>query len=433
MKRSGEDELKWLNNIFKKENSALTNYEASGLKLSDLDAWLDEKSQNPDLERKVKEIYAKITHVAGDLAIDIKELKSASPDKSAPPRLQNAGLAARDALITQMKGMSETLVPPSMTDVSSAVEYHSRMVKSLGNTALKFGRAQKYVAALFPGQAEKLNSNLNRISHLLVDLNDVASESEKGLLETNAFKELLTEVRNKTNQIKALKNNLKDAEKRLADLQASEMLAKSKLEELNSSEKGQKTRALKETLDLKLRERMRIETEMAELISPLTKAVARLVNQSASDRLELQHRRAFELLSKSPQEVVDRDISGPLAELRSNVDLLGLKDKKREKILDHLDYLIKDKPLETLKARHSETSGVIRDLEKELKESSEGTTELEEKLSRISQQIEKLESNVEGTKKSLSIIENLVSKDETGLKQRLEKIAGKPVPLNMER
>jgi DNA repair exonuclease SbcCD ATPase subunit len=425
--------LKWLNNIFKKENTAHMASEASGLRLSELDAWLDEKSQNPELERKVKEIYVKIAYVAEDLALDIRELKSASPDKSAPPRLLNAGLAARDALITHMKGMSETLVPPSMTDVSSAVEYHSRMVKSLGNTVLKFGRAQKYVAALFPGQAEKLNSNLNRISHLLVDLNDIVGISQRELLETNASKELLAEVRDRTSQIRALKNNLKDAEKRLSDHRASEIIAKSKLEELKSSEKGQRTKALKEALDLKLLDRTRVETEMAELISPLTKAVARLVKQDASDRLELQYRRAFELLSKSPQDVVDRNISGPLIELRSKVDLLGLKDKKREKILDHLDRLIKDQPLETLKAKHTEISGVIKDLERELSESSQGTTELEETISQISQQIEKLEASVEETKKSLLIIEGLVSKDETELKERLEKIAGKPVPLDMER
>lgn len=433
MKRQGEDELKWLNNIFKKENPAHMTSEASGLSLSELDAWLDEKSQNPDLERKVKEIYVKITHVAGDLAIDIKELKLASPDKSAPPRLLNAGLAARDALITQMKGMSETLVPPSMTDVSSAVEYHSSVVKSLGNTVLKLGRAQKYVAALFPGQAEKLNSNLNRISHLLVDLNDVVSISQREMIETISSKDLLAEVRDKVSQIRGIKINLKDAEKRLADLQASEILAKSKLEELNSSEKGQRTKALRDALDLKVRDRTRIEIEMAELISPLTKAVARLVKQDASDRLELQHRRAFELLSKSPQEVVDIEILEPMNELRSKVDLLGLKDKKREKILDHLDYLIKDKPLETLKTKRLETLGVIKDLEKELIESSQGTTDLEEKLSQISQQIKQLEDSVEESKRSLSIIENIVSKYETELKKKLEKIAGKPVTLNMER
>lgn len=433
MKRQGEDELKWLNNIFKKENPAQVASKASGLRLSELDAWLDEKSQNPDLERKVKEIYVKITHVAGDLALDIKELKSASPDKSAPPRLLNAGLAARDALITQMKGMSETLVPPSMTDVSSAVEYHSRMVKSLGNTVLKFGRAQRYVAALFPGQAERLNSSLNRISHLLVDLNDVVSVSQREMLETIASRELLAKIRDKVSQIRGLKINLKDAEMRLADLRTSEKIAKSKLEELNSSEKGQRTKALKDALDLKARDRTRIETEMAELISPLTKAVARLIKQDAIDRPELQHRRAFELLSKSPQKVVDIDISEPMTELRSKVDLLGLKDKKREKILDHLDYLIKDKPLEILKTKHREILGTIKDLEKELMEGSEGTTELEEKLSQISQQIKKLEASVEEAKRSLSIIENIVSKDETELKEKLEKIAGKPVTLNMER
>jgi hypothetical protein len=326
LKRPGEDELKWLNDILKKGNSANPT---SALALSGLDAWLDQRAENPEFEKKIIDIYARIGAVAVDLAADIKSLRCAAPEESAPPRLLNAGLAAKEALTVQMKGLSEKLVPPSATDVSLASEYHSRMVKGLGNTVLKFGRAQKYVAALFPRQAEKLNSDLNRISHLLVDLNETVNKRHSELLDINAAKRLGDEVADKVRQIRELKEKLQDSEKKLVDLQDYMIKAQSDLKVLESSEKGLRSKALKESLDTKLLELTKTETEMVELVFPLTKALARLVKQDSSDRLELGNRRTFELLMKSPKEVMDIDISATLLELRSKVDLLGLKDRKR--------------------------------------------------------------------------------------------------------
>ncbi len=422
--------MKWLNNIFKRDNSANL---ASRLALSDLDAWLDQRAENPEFEQKINDIYAKIGSVAVDLAVDIEALRCAAPEKSAPPRLLNAGLAAKEALIVQMKGLMEKLAPPSATDASSAAEYHSRMVKGLGNTVLKFGRAQNYVAALFPGQAEKLKSDLNRTSHMLVDLNETVDKRQSELLDINASKKLGGEVSDRVRQIRELKKKLQDSENKLVDLQDYAIKAQSDLEVLESSEKGRRTKALKESLDIKLIELTKIETEMADLVFPLTKALARLVKQDSSDRLELGNRSAFDLLIRSPQEVVDSDISGTLLELRSKVDLLGLKDKKREKIVEHLDRLIKDKPLETLKAEHSEISEISKSLLEKLSESSQEMTRLEETLKQTSQQIEMTKASMEQNTKSLSTMEELVSRSETELKAMLDRIAGRPVALEIEK
>ena len=421
--------MKWLNNIFKKDNSANP---ASRLALSDLDSWLDHRAENPEFEKKISDIYAKIGYVAVDLAADIKALRFASPKESAPSRLLNAGLAAKEALIVQMKGISEKLVPPPATDVSSAAEYHSRIVKGLGNTVLKFGTAQNYVAALFPDQAEKLKSDLNRTSHLLVELNETVDKRQSELMDINASKRLGDEVVDKVRQIGELKKKLQDSEKKLVDLLDLATKAQSDLKVLESSEKGRRTKALKEMLDIKLIELTKIETEMVELVFPLTKALARLVKQGSSDRLELRNRKAFELLISLPQEVVDRDISETLLELRSKVDLLGLKDKKRDKIVEHLDRLIEDQPLETLKAKHSEITEVAKGLMEKLSESSQEMTRLEETLNQTSQQIEMTKVGMHQNMKSLSTMEELVSRSETELKARVEKIASRPIALDME-
>lgn len=429
MKRSGERVLKWLNNIFKKDNS---DNLASRLTLSGLNAWLDQKAENPEFDKKINDIYSRIGYVAADLALDIEALRCASPKESAPPRLQNAGLAAKDALIVQMKGISEKLVPPSVTDVSSAAEFNSRIVKGLGNTVLKFGTAQNYVAALFPDQAEKLKSDLNRTSHLLVELNENVNKRQSELLDINISKRLGDELADKVRQVKELKKRLQDSEKKLVELDDLAIKTRSNLKVLESSEHGQKTKALKASLDLKLIELTKTETEMAELVFPLTKALARLVKQDSSDRLELRNRGAFELLMRLPQEVSDSDISETLLELRSKVDLLGLKDKKLEKIVEHLDQLIEDKPLEILKAKHTEISEATKGLPEKLFESSQEMTRLEETLKQTSQQTEATKTSMDQTMKSLSTMEELVSRREAELKAMLERIAGKTVVLEIE-
>ncbi len=265
-----------------------------------------------------------------------------------------------------------------------------------------------------------------------MELNETVDKRQSELLDINASKRLGDEVVDKVRQIRELKKKLQDSEKKLVDLQDLATKAQSDLKVLESSEKGRRTKALKEMLDIKLIELTKIETEMVELVFPLTKALARLVKQGSSDRLELRNRKAFELLISSPQEVVDRDISETLLELRSKVDLLGLKDKKRDKIVEHLDRLIEDQPLETLKAKHSEITEVAKGLMEKLSESSQEMTRLEETLNQTSQQIEMTKVGMDLNMKSLSTMEELVSRSETELKARVEKIASRPIALDME-
>ena len=111
-----------------------------------------------------------------------------------------------------------------------------------------------------------------------------------------------------------------------------------------ASDEGKRTTELRKCLEEKREELSRSKAEMEDLIAPLTKALSRIMKQGSSDRLNLQHGKIFMQLSKSPSTVQDLDISGSLEELRSHLASLGLKDRKKEKILDHIDYLIRKNP-----------------------------------------------------------------------------------------
>lgn len=422
--------MKWLKDIFHKKPSDKAGDKAGCFGLSDLEEWLDEKGSDPDSEKRLKGIYIQIEKVAEDLVEDVKSLNAAIPDEEIPPKLMKAGLAARDAVANQINGLSGKLTTPEgfVTE-----EYHSGLVKSLGKTVTMFGRSQKFVAALFPKEAERINSELNRLSRLLVELDKDIGKRREIVNEIRASKELLRRVRDECSKIKDLNSSISSKEKSLAELRDSAGRIQEGLEMLVSSDEGREAQSLKIKLSESRTELSRIEAQMADLIAPLNKAIARIVKQDASDRLSLDHRKAFELLSKSPAEALDSDISGPLQELKSKIDLLGIKDKKREKIDEHIDCLIREKPLVALKARHSEVQKQINSLEELLKKSSLKTFKLEEDQRRINDQISMFETDLAQEKGRLIALEERAAGDKAELLVKMEELAGRPVEIDLEK
>ena len=75
-------------------------------------------------------------------------------------------------------------------------------------------------------------------------------------------------------------------------------------------------------MEKKKEEKSQAEDELNDLIAPLTKALARMMKQGSSDRINLQHKNVFEQLLVSPSIVQDKDIAGSLKELQSHLATL---------------------------------------------------------------------------------------------------------------
>ncbi len=403
---------------------------AECFELSDIETWLDQKGRDPDAEKRLEYIYAQIEKVAEDLAEDVRALNAASPDKEAPPKLLKAGLAARDAVSNQINALSDKLTPPEELEAANLVEYHASLVKILGKTVTMFGRSQQFVAALFPKEAEGINTGLNTISHLLVELDHEIGERREIVDRIKTSKEILQKLRNECARISELNGSISTKEKTLAELEVSAGHLQEELEIFASSDVGREAQRLKAALSESKSELAQIEAQMADLIDPLNKAIARIVKQEASDRISLTHRKAFELLSQFPAEALDNDITEPLLELKSKLDLLGIKDKKREKIAEQIDCLIREKPLVVLKARHSEVQRQINSLQGMLQKSNTKAFELEEEQNRIKDQISRLKADLAQEKGHLAAMEERTAGDKSKLLAKMEELAGKPVEIN---
>ena len=119
---------------------------------------------------QLERIYSRMEEAAVTLTREISDLNSAEADGSTPPKLLRAGLAARGEVAKQLLSLSEKLQPPKKRDLDTAFQHHWTALKGLERTATTFARAQRYVAALFPRNIERINSDLAEVSRILLDI-----------------------------------------------------------------------------------------------------------------------------------------------------------------------------------------------------------------------------------------------------------------------
>ena len=127
----------------------------------------------------------------------------------------------------------------------------------------------------------------------------------------------------------------------------------------------------------------------------------------------------------------DAEISGSLQELRVHLAALGLKDRKKEKTLDHIDLLIKERSLEKAKARQSALDEEISILEKQLEEGSREGKLLKEGIVQAKRELKSLEAALAQSEKDLASLEDRARVDESELNERLARIANKPVKIEL--
>lgn len=420
--------MKWLKNIF---GSKPASDEPAILQLAEINSWLDEREKESDFAIACKEIYARMEDVAKALAKDISALASAGANEDTPPKLLRAGLAARSEVVKQLETLSEKLMPPKKKDADSAFQHHWALVKGLERTVTTFGRAQSYVAALFPRNIESIKSDLTQISRLLVELEREIGKKRKLAEESWFSRDLAQRLQKELSGVDDLLEKTMHNEAALSQITLRLSGLEEEAKSLEASDVGKKTEELKRILDKKKAEKSQAEDELNDLIAPLTKALARMMKQGSSDRINLQHKNVFEQLSVSPSLVPDKDIAGSLGELQSHLATLGLKDKKKEKVLDHIDLLIKRRSLENARARLLGIVEEIREFESQLKEISHEGQRLKEEMSQARKSKKSLEAALDQARNDLSSLEEKAAKDELELEERLARIAGRPIKLDI--
>ncbi len=374
--------MNWLRKIFSGSGSEA----GESLRLEDVISWLEDKETSAGWEKSLSEIYRHLEDQAKELSLDVSRLASAEPDPSTPPKLLRAGLAARGEVVKQMESLEEKIDPPRKMDLQSASEHHWALVKGLERTVTTFGRAQRYVAAIFPKSLESINSDLGQISRTLVELEEMIGKRRKLSEEIWYSKELAEELGKGLVAIDSLKKKVAGEEALIGSTAARLRDHEERIRNLAASELGRRTEELKKSLEEKKREKIQTEEELRSLISPLTKALGRITKQSSSDRISLEHGEVFLQLMNNPA-------------------------------------------LELARSRHFSLAEEIKSLEVQLKESSKEALQLKDAISQDKKALIKLDAALEQSRKDLLMLEERMGSKQSELVERLTRIAGKEMSL----
>ncbi len=420
--------MKWLKNFLGGGKPA----ETASVNLQSMQAWLTEREEEACFADKMSAIYSRVEPLQRSFSSDIAALASADPDGSAPPKLLRAGLAARGELVKQLQSLEEKLSPPARRDCDFIYQHHWSVLKGLERTVTTFGRAQRYVAALFPKNIERINADLGNISRLLVEMEELIGKNRKLQEESWYCRELAGALGKGQSDASHLKGKIGVGQAELAQVKSNLSSLEEDLRRLGQSEKGRAIEQMKANLAAAKQERVRAEEELSGLVAPLSKAIARITKQGSSDRLALQHRDVFSRLQAAPSSVLEGEIAGSLQEMRDHLAALGLKDKKKEKTLDHIDLLIKEGSLQKAAARVSALEGEISSLESRLGQSSQEGKLLKEQIAGAKKELKSWEAALLQWENDLSALEEKARADEAELNERLARIAGKAVRIELE-
>ena len=420
--------MKWLNNIFK---GGRAHGERSPLSLKEVDSWLKQHEDPSGFVERLDRIYSRMEKAAVSLSRDISDLNSAQPDASTPPKLLRAGLAARGEVAKQLDSLCEKLEPPQKRDPDTVFQHHWTALKGLERTVTTFGRAQRYVAALFPKNIERINSDLAEISRMLVDLEQEMKKKRKLSEEIFYARKLSEELQKELPRLEQLQELIRQNEAGLADLKSRLSNLEDEAARHSMSDEGRRALELKRELERALIMKSQAEEELAELVSPLSKALSRMAKQGSSSRINLQHDGLFQRLLKSPAEVRDEEIFGSLMELQSHLSRLGLRDKKKEKTLEHIEMLIKNRSLEKARSNWAALEEEIVKTREAIAECSLEEVRIRQDSAQAKKSIKNLESCLEQQTKDLISSREQAKAHEKELEERLSNISGGPVELNL--
>ncbi len=420
--------MKWLRDIFKKKSGGDGR---SSLGLDEVEAWLEEKGNDSQFIERLDAIYRKIEAAGDSLSQEISDLSKAEADGSTPPKLLRAGLAARGELSKQLSSFREKLIPPKKKDLESAFQHHWTAVKGLERTVTTFGRAQRYVAALFPKNIESINSELAEVSRLLVELEKEIGTRRKLAEESWFCRDLAASLQKELSRIEELKKITKQNAGLFEESKTRLLHLDDELKRHANSDEGKKLEELKRKLEEIRKEKAVAEEDLASLIAPLTKAIARIMKQGASDRIDLKHEDIFSALMKTPGNVQDEEIAGSLEELRNHLATLGLKDRKKEKTLEHIDQLISKRSLQAARARQASAEKRICELEGLIKEGSREGLRLKDETSLAKKKAKGLEESLDLAQKDLAALLEKAASHESELNDRLARIQGAPIRVDI--
>ncbi|MFQ6119156.1 MAG: hypothetical protein ACE5KE_04615 [Methanosarcinales archaeon] len=424
--------MKWLKKIFgMKEKEEVSDT----IEFNSIDTWLEKESKKQfhELSENADKVYKDLKETLEQLKQDISELKNSEPKDDVPTRLVKAGLTNRDNMIRHLNSIVSKTKVPIQSDYESILEFYKTTTSYLQSNLEKFFQSRGYVKALFPEETDQVVSDVKTLESLLRKL----IEPTKGLEEKiKAFQKAPEQIRyiqdlyTKIDQEKSKKETL---EIRLSDLKKTINMQNEKIKSLKNSDLWKKFKDLESSRTTYEKELKKLESEVNKIFSPISKALIRLEKQDDSGRYTLkpEHRKILNLCLSNPIQVLNYDTIDFLLELQKIVEknTLNIKEGKRDKILEQINYILENKILESSKKQYDKLQSKIEKINQDISNITiqHEIKNLEKSIYSANDQIAQLHHDIELSQKYIDLHEKELKNKKKILQETLETIAGKKV------
>nr|QNO46937.1 hypothetical protein GBMLOPDG_00033 [Methanosarcinales archaeon ANME-2c ERB4] len=417
--------VKWLNKIIGKQNQQKPRT-ADTVAFRDLGDRVSDRTRAElgGFFESAAQIFAEIEDAKEKLIRDIKSLKVADPPEL-PSRVLRVGFAARDSMIKQLNVMIDRISTPAM-DYPDIMEFCKSVDIALDATIEKSAKSHHRAKYLFPKEVGAVFTDIRSIKISLAKLRDLLDRESAKIKGFDEITETIQRIDDINRDIVTGNSNIKKNSSKTDEIKREISDYTAKLEQLSQSKEWSSFVELEDRLKEREMEANNIENNMLELFIPLNKALNRMKKQSESGRYTLskKQKELLDVCLENPISADVADVNDFLIEMLQVVEsgALGLKDKKRDKIVDQIDQIMdsfapKKERYDTLKSETYEIEHQISDLtisktktalERQLAEKNREITQIDEELGNLEEELKMRSIKLEDLKAELSDAVNLI-------------------------
>ncbi|RZN36321.1 MAG: hypothetical protein EFT35_08035 [Methanophagales archaeon ANME-1-THS] len=420
--------MKWLDKIRSKDEIPST------VPFDGLDNWLGSVSQSlfRGLSTKADQIYREIRDTRERLKQNAARLQDAEPDETMPDHILKIGLLNRDRIVKHLYSVTDKIAIPSQTDYKTVLSFYRGMIATLD---FPFGKSSKNiycVRSLFPDEINELILDLNRLRTALNQLITLIKGKESQVMHLEHVPEIVQALKNLSSGIEKEKEKIYYQEEISAALEKKIEGEEERLRTIEASDEWIQFKELKIELGSLEEAVTMLESNVSKLFFPVKNALNLLKKQDETGRHSLtpEVRGAISAILASPIQALGEDIHKSLLAIRTTLegDPSILKDRKREKTLKWIEYLLNaDLPhLKTerdqLHSRIEEINGMLLDLQ--ILNDRMG---IEQSIASAKGQLIHVQEEIARSKNHIVSLEQERREQEKLLSGALEGIAGKKI------
>ncbi|MEA1893899.1 MAG: hypothetical protein U9N36_01605 [Euryarchaeota archaeon] len=417
--------MKWLNKILGKQNQQNQQNQqkhctADTVAFRDLGDWVSDrtKAELGGFFESAAQIFAEIEETKEELIHDIESLKAAEPPEL-PSRVIRVGFAARDSMIKQINVMIDRISTPVM-DYPVILEFCRSIDTALDATIEKSTKSHHRAKYLFPKEVGTVFTDLRGIKISLAKLRDLLDREGAKIDGFDSITEVIQRIGDMTRDIVTGNSIIKKNSSKTDEIKREISDCDAKLEQLSRSREWSSFVELEDKLKEGVLEVSNIKNNVSELFIPLNKALNRMKKQSESGRYTLskKQKELLDVCIENPISADVADVNDFMAEMLQIVEsgVLGLKDKKRDKIVDQIDQIIdsfapKKERYDTFKSGIREIKHQISDLtisktktalERQLAEKNRDIAHIDEEMGNLRDELKMRSIKLEELRAELS-------------------------------